>query len=157
MNLKYIWLPFTIVVLLDRITKLLIVNNMSLGESVEIIQGFFHLTYILNPGAAFGILAGQQWFFIVTAIIVLVFIIYFQNKLPADQRLLRVCMGMIAGGAIGNLIDRLFLSVVVDFLDFKIWPYIFNIADSMIVVGGLLMVILVYRMDKAAERKVKDG
>lgn len=73
MNLKYIWLPFTIVVLLDRITKLLIVNNMSLGESVEIIQGFFHLTYILNPGAAFGILAGQQWFFIVTAIIVLVF------------------------------------------------------------------------------------
>jgi len=157
MNLKYIWLPFTIVVLLDRITKLLIVNNMSLGESVEIIQGFFHLTYILNPGAAFGILAGQQWFFIVTAIIVLVFIIYFQNKLPADQRLLRICMGMIAGGAIGNLIDRLFLSVVVDFLDFKIWPYIFNIADSMIVVGGLLMVILVYRMDKAAERKVKDG
>jgi len=153
MNLKYIWLPFTVVVLLDRITKLLVLNNMNVGESIAVIQGFFHLTYILNPGAAFGILAGQRWFFVVVAVVVLGLIVYFQNKLPAEQKLLRVCMGMIAGGAIGNLLDRLFISKVIDFLDFKIWPYIFNVADSMIVVGGILMVILVYKMEKSVVQK----
>jgi len=153
MNLKYIWLPFTVVVLLDRITKLLVLNNMNVGESIAVIQGFFHLTYILNPGAAFGILAGQRWFFVVVAVVVLGLIVYFQNKLPAEQKLLRVCMGMIAVGAIGNLLDRLFISKVIDFLDFKIWPYIFNVADSMIVVGGILMVILVYKMEKSVVQK----
>ena len=153
MNLKYIWLPFTVVVLLDRITKLLVLNNMNVGESIAVIQGFFHLTYILNPGAAFGILAGQRWFFVVVAVVVLGLIVSFQNKLPAEQKLLRVCMGMIAVGAIGNLLDRLFISKVIDFLDFKSWPYIFNVADSMIVVGGILMVILVYKMEKSVVQK----
>jgi len=130
---------------------------MDVGESVAIIQGFFHLTFILNPGAAFGILAGQKWLLIVIAVIVLGIIVYFQHKLPTDQKLLRVCMGMIAGGAIGNLLDRLFISKVIDFLDFKVWPYVFNVADSMIVVGGILMVLLVYKLEKSAEQKMKDG
>ena len=143
-----IWLTLAIVVALDRVSKVLVRNNLNLGESLEIIPGFFHLTYILNPGAAFGMLAGQKWFFISTAVLVLVVIAYFQNKVPPEQKWMRICMGMIAGGALGNVLDRLFIGKVVDFLDFKVWSYIFNIADSAIVIGGILLALLMYKGDK---------
>ncbi|HHV63870.1 MAG TPA: signal peptidase II [Peptococcaceae bacterium] len=138
-----IWLTLAIVVLVDRISKFLIQTNMELGESLEIIPGFFHLTYIQNPGAAFGMLAGKNWLFVITAILALGAIFYFQAKVT--DTLMRICLGMVGGGALGNLYDRLFLGKVVDFLDFKVWSYIFNIADSMIVVGGFLLAFLIYR------------
>ncbi|MGI6450350.1 MAG: signal peptidase II [Desulfitobacteriia bacterium] len=139
-----IWLTLAIVVLLDRISKFLIQTNLELGESLEVIPGFFHLTYIQNPGAAFGLLAGKNWLFVLTTVLVLGAIVYFQAKIP-DHKLIRICLGMIGGGALGNLYDRLFLGKVVDFLDFKVWSYIFNIADSMIVVGGFLLAFLIYK------------
>lgn len=141
----YIWITLALVVAVDRITKILIRSSLDLGESLEIIPGFFHLTYILNPGAAFGMLAGKTWFFVITAVVVLGAIIYFQRTIPKEERLIKVCMGMIGGGALGNLYDRLFIGKVVDFLDFKVWSYIFNIADSMIVIGGFLLMILIWR------------
>lgn len=148
----YIWVTLGLVVALDRMSKIFVQNNLSLGQSIEIIPGFFHLTYILNPGAAFGMLAGQTWFFIVTAILVLGVIVYFHATLPKGERLMRICMGMIGGGALGNLYDRLFIGKVVDFLDFKVWSYIFNIADSMIVVAGFLLIFLIYKQEKSVEQ-----
>jgi len=141
----YIWITLVIVVILDRITKIIIQSNMSLGESITVIPGFFHLTYILNPGAAFGMLAGKKWLLIVTAFLVLGAIIYYQRHIPADKKLMRICLGMIGGGALGNLFDRLLTGKVIDFLDFKVWSYIFNIADSMIVVAAFLLIFLVFR------------
>lgn len=139
------WLTLVLVFALDRISKVIVQHNLNLAESLEVIPGFFHLTYILNPGAAFGMLAGKTWILILTALFVLGAIIYFQDKIPSDNRIIRICMGMIGGGALGNLYDRLFIGKVVDFLDFKIWSYIFNIADSMIVIGGILLIILIYK------------
>ena len=144
----YIWLTLFVVLILDRLSKMIIQANLELGQSIPVIPGFFHITYILNPGAAFGMLKGETWFFILTSMLVLGVIIFFQYKVPKEEKLMRICLGMIAGGAIGNLIDRLLSGKVIDFLDFKIWSYIFNIADSMIVVGGIIFVFLIYRSER---------
>ncbi|NLI90746.1 MAG: signal peptidase II [Peptococcaceae bacterium] len=147
----YIWLTLVFVVIVDRLSKVMIQHSMQLGESVGVIPGFFHLTYILNPGAAFGMLSGKRWFFVIIALVVLAVIFYYQRSVPKEQKVMRVCMGMIGGGALGNLYDRLFIGKVVDFLDFKVWSYIFNFADSMVVIGGFLLVIMIYRMEKSME------
>ncbi|MGI5901246.1 MAG: signal peptidase II [Desulfitobacteriia bacterium] len=143
-----LWLTLILVLVLDRISKLLVVSKISLGESIPVIPDFFHLTYILNPGAAFGILAGQKWFFVVISFLFLGAVIYFNRKIPREHKLMKIALGLVCGGTLGNLLDRLFIGQVIDFLDFKVWSYIFNIADSALVIGGLALAILVYRWDK---------
>lgn len=144
----YIWVTIFMILVIDRISKLIIQANLDLGQSIPVIPGFFHITYILNPGAAFGMLQGKTWFFILTSIIVVAAILFFQYKIPKEEKLMRVCLGMIAGGAVGNLIDRILNGKVIDFLDFKVWAYIFNFADSMIVIGGIVLVFLIYRSER---------
>ncbi|AHF10548.1 MULTISPECIES: signal peptidase II [Dehalobacter] len=146
MPFLYTWVTLIVVLVLDRLSKWVVQSNMTLGESRVVIPGFFHLTYILNPGAAFGMLQGQKWVLVTVSVIVLAALFYFQRKVPHGQRLMRVSMGLIGGGALGNLWDRLLTGKVIDFLDFKVWSYIFNIADSMIVIGGILLIILLMRM-----------
>ena len=107
------------VTVLDQLVKWIVQQHMVWGESIPLISGVFHLTYIINPGAAFGILAYQRWFFL--AIVILLF-----------------------GGALGNAIDRVRISGVVDFFDFRIWP-IFNVADIFICVGVALIVFYFWR------------
>lgn len=124
---------------------------------MEIIPGFFHFTYILNPGAAFGLLTGQRWFFVLITFLVLGGIFFFGSKQLPKTKVSKICQGMIAGGALGNLYDRLFIGKVVDFLDFKVWSYIFNIADSVVVVGGILLAILIYQMEVTQNKQFKDG
>jgi len=148
----YIWITLAVVVVLDRLSKILVQSNMSLGESIPVIPHFFHLTYILNSGAAFGMLSGKRWFFIISSILVLGVIIYIQRELPSKNRLMRFCMGLIGGGALGNLLDRLFVGKVIDFLDFKVWSYIFNIADAALVVGAILLAFLILRQDSLTKR-----
>lgn len=142
----YTWVTLIVVLVLDRLSKWVVQSNMTLGESRVVIPGFFHLTYILNPGAAFGMLQGQKWVLVTVSVIVLAALFYFQRKVPQGQKLMRVSMGLIGGGALGNLWDRLLTGKVIDFLDFRVWSYIFNIADSMIVIGGILLIILLMRM-----------
>jgi signal peptidase II len=115
---------------------------MVLYESIPVIPNIFHLTYIENPGAAFGLLANQRIFFIVITIIILIAVIYFYRQLKPGQILLKIALGMVVGGAIGNLIDRLRIGMVTDFFDFRIWP-VFNIADSAIVIG---MIYISYQL-----------
>lgn len=154
MKQKYLTLlSFTGVILcLDQATKLWIVDNYHLGESHPIISGFFNITYVRNPGAAFGIFADYppQFripFFIIIPIVALIVIGILFYKLKDEQRLQATALAMILGGALGNFIDRIKLKYVIDFLDFywgdKYHFPAFNVADSAITIGvGILMISL---------------
>ncbi|WP_407314717.1 signal peptidase II [Desulfosporosinus sp. SB140] len=150
-----VWLAMIGVWVIDRLLKVLIQTNFIPGESLKVIPKVFHLTFVLNPGAAFGLMAGQTWVFVVTAFLVVGGVIYGQFRIPHKEVLMRLAIGMIGGGALGNLYDRLMIGRVVDYLDFQIWPYVFNFADSMIVIGvGLLMLRLYW--DEKARKKQED-
>ncbi len=134
------------VVAADQFTKHLVLQGISIHESVPLINGFFNLTYITNTGAAFGFLAGHEawrhlFFMGIGSVSVLVMLIFY---LKAGPHSLAVTLGLalVSGGALGNLWDRVQLGFVVDFLDFYLgnyhWPA-FNVADSAITVGGGLM------------------
>lgn len=136
-----------VVVFLDQATKFWIQSRMVTGESLPVIAGFFHITYVLNAGAAFGILENKTWFFIGVALLLVGGMVYIYPRLPADKPLLRLGAGLLTGGAIGNLIDRIRIGSVVDFFDFRIWP-VFNIADICIVCGvGCLIYVLTFSRD----------
>lgn len=127
------------VVILDQFSKYIVVENMALGESIPIIKEVFHLTYILNPGAAFGMFAHNRLFFIAIAVIVIGIIIWASREILASPWEVKAGCGLFLGGAIGNLIDRARQGLVIDFFDFRIWP-VFNIADIAICIGvGLII------------------
>ena len=123
--------------LLDQGSKMLVQNVMALHESVPVIPGFFHITYILNRGAAFGILENQRWLFLLMAVVLFLLYGIFRKKLP-PHRAVQAGTGMLLGGTFGNALDRFFYGAVVDFFDFRVWP-VFNIADIGIVVGVCLL------------------
>lgn len=127
------------VVILDQFFKYIVVENMALGESIPIIEEVFHLTYILNPGAAFGMFAHNRLFFIAIAVVVIGIIIWARREILASPWEVKAGCGLFLGGAIGNLIDRARQGLVIDFFDFRIWP-VFNIADIAICIGvGLII------------------
>lgn len=127
------------VVILDQFSKYIVVENMALGESIPIIEEVFHLTYILNPGAAFGMFAHNRLFFIAIAVIVIGIIIWARREILASPWEVKAGCGLFLGGTIGNLIDRARQGLVIDFFDFRIWP-VFNIADIAICIGvGLII------------------
>ena len=150
-----VWLTMIGVWIIDRFLKVLIQTNLTPGESLIVIPKVFHLTFVLNPGAAFGLMAGQTWIFVVTALLVLGGVIYGQFRIPRSQMFTRLAIGMIGGGALGNLYDRLVTGRVVDYLDFQIWPFVFNFADSMIVVAVGILMILMYREEKVKGKSEK--
>ncbi len=127
------------VVILDQFSKYIVVENMALGESIPIVEEVFHLTYILNPGAAFGMFAHNRLFFIAIAVVVIGIIIWARREILASPWEVKAGCGLFLGGAIGNLIDRARQGLVIDFFDFRIWP-VFNIADIAICIGvGLII------------------
>jgi signal peptidase II len=127
-----------IILVLDQASKFEICRLMELHESIPVIPGIFHITYILNKGAAFGILENQRWFFLAVAILLFVLYFIFREKIP-QHKLVQIGVGLLLGGAMGNALDRFLNGSVVDFFDFRIWP-VFNVADIGIVVGvGLLI------------------
>ena len=138
-----------VVVVLDQLTKIWIVKSFQLYESLEVIPAFFNLTYLTNKGAAFGFLAGvdaawRHYFFLILASVALVFVVIAWFRMRNDHRFYGPALALIAGGAIGNVIDRVRLGAVVDFLDFYVagyhWPA-FNVADSAICVGVALYLL----------------
>jgi len=153
-----------LVVVLDQLSKLWVVGNFALYESVPVIPGFFSLTYLTNTGAAFGILAGhstwwRQAFFIAIALAALVVITVMYRRLRNESVWYEVALAFIAGGAIGNVIDRVRLGSVVDFLDVYIgtrhWPA-FNIADSAITVGVAVFLVKNIFFDEKPGNKSKQ-
>jgi signal peptidase II len=131
-----------LLIVIDQLTKLAVVSTMSLNQSVPVIPNVFHITYVHNFGAAFGILAHRTGFFILITVAVVLFILFFLRQVPGEHTLLRVALALQLGGALGNLIDRVRFGYVVDFFDFRVWP-VFNVADIAIVTGiGLLILDL---------------
>ncbi|MEI6701971.1 MAG: signal peptidase II [Deltaproteobacteria bacterium] len=133
--------------IIDQITKVYIDRSMRLYDSIQVFENFFHVTYVRNKGAAFSFLSNASWrlpFFITVSIIASLVILVAFRKLRDDQKLAQVSLAMIFSGAVGNLIDRVRLGEVIDFLDVHWyrhhWPA-FNVADSLICVGVLLLAI----------------
>jgi signal peptidase II len=129
-----------VIVALDQITKYSVIKSIGFGELIPVIDRFFYLTYYENKGAAWGILQNGRYFFIVLTIIVSVIIAYYIYK--SDSKLQSISLSLVLGGAIGNLIDRVYKGGVTDFLDFHFGSYnfpTFNVADSFVVVGTSLL------------------
>lgn len=159
----YFYLISLVIVLLDQLAKLVVVRSMRLGQNIPIVPGFFDLTFVLNPGAAFSLFATlPEWirnpFFILISAAAAVLIVVYRSRYLRENRLASVSLALILGGAIGNLIDRLRYGVVVDFLDAHIYQYhwpIFNVADSAISVGVTLLLIemlLEWRRERKGSR-----
>ena len=144
-------LAFTASLLLDWFTKRLVVHHLLYSDKVEVIEGFFYLTHVRNPGAAFGLFAQapERWrllFFVGISLLALGIVVSFFRKLAPGDRLSAFALGLISGGAVGNLLDRIRdPHEVIDFLHFKLWQGYswpdFNLADSFIVVGVGLLVL----------------
>lgn len=144
------WFVTVVVLILDQAAKYLVMLKMQEGETIPLIKNVFHLTYIRNPGAAFGMLPDKTVFFIAIGIIVTIGIYLYYRTIPADRLLMRISLGLMAGGAVGNLIDRIRFHRVVDFLDFRVFP-VFNLADIAITVGvGLLILEILISEAKGA-------
>lgn len=141
----YVLYLLTIIVFVsvDQFSKFLVVRNLTENVSIKLIDDFFNLTYVKNYGAGFSILQNQKTFLIVVTIIAVILVSYMLYKSKNNEYFQRVCYLLIIGGAIGNLIDRLTLGYVIDFLDFYIFNYdfpVFNIADSFLTIGCILLI-----------------
>lgn len=146
------------IIIIDQWTKLLIVKNMEMGESIPVIESFFYITSHRNAGAAWGILQNQMLFFYIITVIVIAFLIYYIQKHAKDSKLLGISLALVLGGAIGNFIDRLFRKEVVDFFDVYIGSYnypIFNIADSALVIGVISLFIYTFIDERNKKRSQK--
>ncbi len=138
-----------LVVALDQFTKFLILQTMKLNETQSLISDFIYLTYIQNPGTAFGFMANMETFvripFFVAITTAACFIVYtYQRLIPQEKQFTRVALGLVLGGALGNFVDRILYGKVIDFIDMRYhdfqW-YIFNVADSCITVGLIFLLI----------------
>lgn len=141
-----LWLA-ALVVVADRVTKYLVVTNMTEGQSLPVVEGVFHWTYVLNPGAAFGMMAHNRVLFLAVGAAVVAAVWYFRRDILAEGPLVRSGAALFLGGALGNLWDRAQTGLVVDFFDFRVWP-VFNVADIAICVGAALVVLGIFRKEK---------
>ena len=141
-----------LILLLDIITKQLVITNLLEHQSITIINNFFSITYAKNTGVAFSFLEGYlPLVILITSIIIISILIYINKNTPNKYE--SICYGLILGGALGNLLDRIIYGYVIDFLDFTIFNYnypIFNIADTFIVIGILILIILSFKENKGA-------
>ncbi|MDO5673865.1 MAG: signal peptidase II [bacterium] len=154
---------FGVALVADQLSKWWVISNFALYESREIIPGFFNFTFLTNNGAAFSILAGQpalwrQVFFVAVNAIALIVIAVAQRRIGRGSKLYTVALALIAGGAAGNLIDRLRFAYVIDFLDVYVgsshWPA-FNIADAAINVGVALFLLNSLVLEPRQEKKLR--
>ena len=159
MNRKYKFLLIitSLIVIFDQVVKIFVDRSMHLYQSIEVLENFFHITYIRNKGAAFGMLSDADSslrvpFFLVMSALAICVILYIIHKDEGKRDLFPITMALILGGAIGNMIDRLRLGEVIDFLDLHWyqhhWPA-FNIADSAISVGAALLILYMFNERKS--------
>lgn len=126
--------------ILDQVAKWYVRSHFRLGESVPVVPDVFHWTYIVNHGAAFGVLMNQRWILLLVVVLLLGAMYVGRKKLTRAPLYARIGTGTLLGGALGNAWDRVYLGGVVDFFDFRVWP-IFNIADIGICIGVPLLIL----------------
>ncbi|MBW2273982.1 MAG: signal peptidase II [Deltaproteobacteria bacterium] len=159
-KLRYFLAALVITLPLDQISKQWIIANFHYGEREILIPGILDFTHVRNPGGAFsffadGPLEQRMLFFVGTTLIAIVLLLVFLKRLEGHERLSAIALGTILGGAMGNLIDRLVYSEVIDFIDVHLWGGYtwptFNLADSFIVVGVALLMIEIFLNDEGEE------
>lgn len=139
-----------IFIIIDQVSKIIVVNNLTNNKSIEVIKSFFYLTYTNNKGAAFSILTGRRILLILVALVVIGVLIYYVRKNKIEGKVNKIALSLVIGGSIGNLIDRILRGAVIDFIDVKIFGYnfpIFNLADTFIVIGVFLLIIEMFRKE----------
>lgn len=142
-----------VVVLLDQLSKFVVVKNLKPLGSTTLIDGILKFTYVENKGAAFGILSENRFVFMIASILLIALLGYVVYKYHGQSKVFDISLGLILGGGIGNMIDRIVYGYVIDFVDFcafDFWKYVFNIADSAVVVG-CIFAILFLLLDKNAK------
>lgn len=155
---KKIFFISVLVIIFDQVSKLVIENILNVGQSITIIKNFFSLTYINNYGAAFGIFKNSPIFLLFISIVALI-LIYSNSFNFKSNKKNDFAFGLITGGILGNIIDRLFLTYVRDFLSFKLFSWyapVFNIADSAIFVGVILLIIAILKGDDKRDQRKKQ-
>ncbi len=153
-------IPALVVIVLDQLTKQLVLARMDLHQSIPVVDGFFALTYVRNTGAAFGIFAGHDSTLRVPALLAVAglalgILLWFVRTVPVDRKLVIAACGAVLGGAIGNMIDRAAYGEVIDFFDVYVgtwhWPA-FNVADAAITCGVIALCLDALKGEPAAER-----
>lgn len=147
-----------LLVCIDQVSKILIEKSIQMGETIPIIEKFFHLTYVKNKGVAFGFFYDNVSIFVAIGVIAVAgIILYMHKKREEHSNWSRFGFLFILGGAIGNLADRGFRGYVVDFIDFRgVWPYIFNIADVAINIGVILIIIEYFIENEKVKKEEKS-
>ncbi len=133
-----------IFLIVDQITKILVVNSLVPGENIEIIKNIFNIIYTNNTGAAFSILLGKRIFLIVVAVLIIGVLLYYIKRNKIEKKIDIIALSFVIGGSLGNLIDRIVRGYVIDFISIKIGNYnfpIFNVADILIVIGVFLLLL----------------
>ncbi len=143
------------IVALDQLSKYFIRSQLAHGESFSIIDGFLQITHVQNTGAIFGLFADWQLLFIIAAIGSIVLVVVYYIKMKETHVVFNIALGLELGGAIGNLIDRIGQGHVTDFIHLSIWP-VFNIADSAIVIGVVLLVYVALINLKGTTKRVEE-
>jgi signal peptidase II len=138
-----------LVFVLDWVSKHWVATHMAVGESRTVLPGFLDITYVRNAGAAFGLLQGQTVLFVIITAVVIVLIATYGRRAAQESPLLGYAFGLQLGGALGNLLDRLLYGRVIDFIAFRVWPYVFNFADASLVIGGALFALVILREPQA--------
>ncbi len=141
------WLIMLAVIAIDQMSKWWVITYLKEIGTIRIIEGVFHLHYLENRGAAFGIFQNQRLFFLVVNTLITCVIIWYLIKHPLINKGLMWALSLIVGGAIGNIIDRALYGYVIDYFDFLIWP-VFNVADSAIVIGQVLLIFFIFKSGK---------
>ena len=158
--LYWLLIIFALVVI-DQVTKMFAVHLLTAGQSVDVIDGVFRFTYVENRGAAFGMLSEHRWVFMIISVIAIALLLIYLWKYPPESKFAGMAICMIAGGGIGNMIDRVKLGYVIDFLDFcafpDLWMWVFNVADAFVCVGGGMLVVwlIISTVKEAKEEKLK--
>lgn len=145
-----------VVLAFDQLTKFIVATRMELGESIPVLGEYFKITSHRNSGAAWGMFEGRMLFFYIITVIVIVFLIYFYKSEAKNNLMMQVGITLLLAGAIGNFIDRLLFQEVVDFIDVLIINYdfpIFNVADSALTVGVIVLLIEVFITGKGNDTK----
>lgn len=146
----------TLVFALDRLTKIVVVNTLASGQSVKIVPGVLNLTLVFNNGTAFSLLKGQNTALSAVSALVIAFIVIYTITHRDLSIIVSSAVGLILGGALGNLLDRLKFGSVIDFIDLRVWP-VFNIADSSITIGMVLLAWAILKNNyKSAPKTAKQ-